>query len=46
METINSLFPPIESSPHRTSNYPHKQCLWYDEQDESRSNLILYWKMS
>ena len=34
LQTIKSLFPPLESRLHRTSNFPHKQCLWYSEQDE------------
>ena len=37
---------PFESWLHRTSIFPHKQFLWYGEQDESHSHFILYWKMS
>ena len=36
----------LESLLYKTSNFPHKQCLWYAEQDESHSNFILCWKMS
>ena len=41
LQTINSLFPSLESSLHKISNFPHKQCLWYGEQDEPHSNFIL-----
>ena len=46
LQTNNSLFFPLESSLHRTSNFPHKQWLSYGEKDESYFHFILYWKMS
>ena len=42
LQTINSLFRPLKSSRHRTSNFPRKQCNWYGGKDQSHSHFILY----
>ena len=31
LQTINLLFPPLESSFYMTSNFPQKQCPWYQK---------------
>ena len=33
LKTDNSLFPPLEQSLHRISNFLHKLCPWYGEGD-------------
>ena len=47
LQTDNSLFPPLEESLHRTSNFPYKFCpCLVDEQDGSHPLFILHWKLS
>ena len=31
LQTINLLFPPLESSFYMTSNFPQEQCPWYQK---------------